>query len=696
MIIATRCFVFLIFIFSLNSIQIKNIKSGFALNQSWAQEYEVEDFEGDEDFEEDAGDFESADEDFESAQDDEESSEDFASAEEGEGDDDDFGSFSDEDNVTNTSEENGFEENVASEDDFDGEGDFEAEFNEDVAGDSSDDDNFDAFDEESDQVVSEGESDLDAVIEPEPETPSEVVESVEPYVPPGTVALDVVSSDNYDRDYENRLFKIYEDFYKYPVAESEWRSLTGDRKSEVYEVQKADTLWDISTTFFGDGHYWPKIWSVNSKITNPHRISEGYSILFNLGDLNSPPSFTVSDSSQSSASGTLLAQDGKSSSDVDGINENLVASNEPVKIPPTRLNIQPVIKSLPGSLPAWGYYGDGKNGSFDSEARNGESLRPLEVTVSSFVRDKKMLGVGKIIEAEAGEKLATTGQYVYVELKSSSSEGTFLVVSDEGVQKPKLEGVAVKGPFGHVYKVQGVVQLRSEISDKKYAQRKDGVRLYRAYVESAFDPLQKGGLLLNQDLQKVTSQSTQDFNFTSAQITGGSGTKKARVLGQGMFAFINKGSVDGFVEGDSVAIIANRKLRRAQTKLLSKISKVGTGKIVDVSEHVATLLITDSVGVVMVGDYLGEPQLGLGSVSNQKNGDDQSSESEFGDFDSFSDQLKAEDPISSDENGNWTDEVGSSDDDFNFDDKSSAELDEDIDFDDENDFSEGDIDSEQF
>ena len=43
----------------------------------------------------------------------------------------------------------------------------------------------------------------------------------------------------------------------------------------VHVVRKGDTLWDICKQYFGNPWQWPKVWSYNPSITNPHWIFPG-------------------------------------------------------------------------------------------------------------------------------------------------------------------------------------------------------------------------------------------------------------------------------------------------------------------------------------------------------------------------------------------------------------------------------------
>jgi len=58
--------------------------------------------------------------------------------------------------------------------------------------------------------------------------------------------------------------------------------------TEQYTVKPGDTLWDLSGRFLNNPWYWPKVWSFNPEITNPHYIYPGNLLRFYPGAEEGP------------------------------------------------------------------------------------------------------------------------------------------------------------------------------------------------------------------------------------------------------------------------------------------------------------------------------------------------------------------------------------------------------------------------
>ena len=73
------------------------------------------------------------------------------------------------------------------------------------------------------------------------------------------------------------------------ISDNEWNEVATAAKVDSYTVVKNDWLFKISKKVFGSGYYYPKIWSLNSYITNPHFIEPGMILSFTTGSGSNPP-----------------------------------------------------------------------------------------------------------------------------------------------------------------------------------------------------------------------------------------------------------------------------------------------------------------------------------------------------------------------------------------------------------------------
>ncbi len=77
------------------------------------------------------------------------------------------------------------------------------------------------------------------------------------------------------------------------ISDNEWNEVATAAKRETYTVVKDDWLFKISKRLFGTGFYYPKIWSLNPYIVNPHFIEPGMILSFTTGSGSAAPEFKL-------------------------------------------------------------------------------------------------------------------------------------------------------------------------------------------------------------------------------------------------------------------------------------------------------------------------------------------------------------------------------------------------------------------
>ena len=71
------------------------------------------------------------------------------------------------------------------------------------------------------------------------------------------------------------------------------REMATGEAPEFYSVEEGDTLYDVCSQLIGDGNFWPKLWSINPDVKNPHFIYPGMKLAFYSGTLENPPYLEV-------------------------------------------------------------------------------------------------------------------------------------------------------------------------------------------------------------------------------------------------------------------------------------------------------------------------------------------------------------------------------------------------------------------
>ena len=111
----------------------------------------------------------------------------------------------------------------------------------------------------------------------------------------GVVQNSVVSLNKDESDFnfnlseeEKKLLGLAQ-YVEKKVSSGEWDEVATKASDDKYIVQTGDWLWKISERLFGTGFYYPKLWSINPHITNPHQIEPGMVLVFTTGSSDELP-----------------------------------------------------------------------------------------------------------------------------------------------------------------------------------------------------------------------------------------------------------------------------------------------------------------------------------------------------------------------------------------------------------------------
>lgn len=119
-------------------------------------------------------------------------------------------------------------------------------------------------------------------------TPKEEKEPASPL--PSTIAAPAkVSPELFDVGKEEKVLLNLAQNIQGQISDTEWNEVATAAKVETYTVVPNDWLFKISKRIFGTGFYYPKIWSLNTFITNPHYIEPGMILSFTTGSGSKAP-----------------------------------------------------------------------------------------------------------------------------------------------------------------------------------------------------------------------------------------------------------------------------------------------------------------------------------------------------------------------------------------------------------------------
>ncbi len=424
--------------------------------------------------------------------------------------------------------------------------------------------------------------------------------SIKYLIPLAFCAMSIPARAEFDQpnaEVEKRLQKIFEKYDSDPVPDEKWQSMVGAKAAEAYRVQTGDTLWDLSETLFGDGYYWPKLWSENRSIENPHQILPRKQIRFIAGTLAQAPSIRIE---ESEAPKPFYIGDTKENLTAEEIAGGAVIEDADViglkpEIPEPAKKSAPILKRIPPSfaLPS-SYTFSKKYDTTGFDAGVTKALKsPGNVTLNSFLSSEYPRKLGFVKEIEVQEKTASILQSVFLELGRHVKVGDRLnvVVIKEDVKD--VEGNAL----GHLVEVDGSVEITEVINEEN--------GIYKAIVVDCVMPITINAAITDEALPRASFAFIGPHKNIKGKIVGGEYNETRKILGTASVIYLNIGADSGLQEGDLLAVQSIREASRPDTELKEVGRPIGVIKIAKVSKTTATALILNEIDAIRPGDVTG-------------------------------------------------------------------------------------------
>lgn len=323
---------------------------------------------------------------------------------------------------------------------------------------------------------------------------------------------------------------------------------------EYHEVHEGDTLWDLSGRYYGDPYRWPRMWSYNPHITNPHWIYPG-DIVY------------LEEARERQRRADRGGGEGGRDEGDDGVKEGLrlvtggfIVREEPEFV--GRIVASPKEARLLGQYDScWVGFGD-----------EGYTDRERDQMKKKNIRD-----------------LGDPGDV--------SEKDRFAIVEDQGELEDDDGNV-----IGHKYLVLGSLVVTKRNEEK----------LDTAHIDQSWREIERGAYLLPYERQlRVVDHVEADDDQVASIIDSVRGKFD---FGQFDFVFIDKGAADGIRIGNRLYAYQRRaglpgrwtKGARNNQYPPNEIPwrRVGHVRVVDVTENYATAIVTQSDRELQRGDRL--------------------------------------------------------------------------------------------
>lgn len=386
------------------------------------------------------------------------------------------------------------------------------------------------------------------------------------------------------------------------ITDPQWNEVATASKIDTYTVVKDDWLFKISKRLFGSGYYYPKIWSLNTFITNPHFIEPGMVLSFTTGSSSQAPevklgTFSLDEINQTPGSlgnqnPTDLANFGeeakpewleeKANLEKQGIYfqyaseetmDDLARAGEQA-LNREYENYEPPKSDVEVALPQ-NYGEDG----FDKNSRITFSIKE-GFYLSTFISTNIVQDFGSITNGPDENIFFIKGDRAYVEFDDSMNVlpgDKFSIYSSGGkVKHPNSDRE------GYKYTIVGQIKLIKKIRNKWEVE----------FIEVAGTPQRADRITAyTPKIERITK--TYNTRLIEAAIMAGIEPRKS-LFGTGDVAYIDRGRADGVEMGNIFEVYGFKDRSTGKNITDQPTYKLGELTVITLTDNFATVLVTSA------------------------------------------------------------------------------------------------------
>ena len=332
-------------------------------------------------------------------------------------------------------------------------------------------------------------------------------------------------------------------------------------------VVEGDTMWDLSGRYLGSPYEWPRLWSYNPEVTNPHWIYPGYVM--------------------------RLREDAQGGTSVE---------------PPPGMR-----DGAPGAMAKTARFG----GGFGSRAR-GRRDGAIVIGDVVFLDKKALERSGKIVGSSEDHMMLSPFDEVYVKFKKgvAPTQGREMTIYQHALRRevsPQAGPIEVirddEDTDGEIVRVLGALRVESFDEENRIA---------RAVITEALDPIERGFDVT--DVPRRLAEVPPRTNQKKVEGKVLAATRALGTLGHNQLVFIGAGEEAGVQVGNRFLVLRRGDTWRKQLTL----KEVDTGaerpstnppdndkypwepiaeiRVLYVRPDTSTGIITNSASEVSIGD----------------------------------------------------------------------------------------------